>query len=168
MTTTTLAPTTRSPVLDLDARLALRDADMTARLDLAAVAFEVNTAHLPGADPIAHPNTGPHAIPAPEACPHHTPIAATLWHARRIILRDGWHAGHQHGPTGQHCLYGAIRQATPHYSQQMAALNVLLAAIRADYPDADSVPSWNDHRGTAALADRYLGRATTLAANRNQ
>ncbi|MFG6294378.1 DUF6197 family protein, partial [Streptomyces rochei] len=106
-TATRLAP----PVLDLDARLALVDAAMSARLDQAAVAFEVNTAHLPGADPVPHiADTGPVPLtPAAEPSPYRTPIADLLHRARQRIEADGWCRDAVFDESGAVCPIRAIR-----------------------------------------------------------
>ncbi|MDF2709308.1 MAG: hypothetical protein K0R62_4960, partial [Nonomuraea muscovyensis] len=151
-------------VLDLDARLALTEAAMTLRLDQAAVAFEVNTAHLPAADPIPHIAAAP--ILPPPTRPYATPVAALLHDVRLLLEERGWCAGSMHGEDRQLCLYGALRAAAVGGGPLDQAMTALLEAIRRDYPDAVSVPAWNDQHGTARLAARYLDRATELAGAR--
>ena len=94
MTTPTLiaASPHPAPELDLDARLALLNVEMDGRLNEAAVAFEVNSAHIAGADPIPEITEVVPLTPtlAPAACPYNTPVAATLWRARIRIETDGW------------------------------------------------------------------------------
>ncbi|MFM9703612.1 DUF6197 family protein [Streptomyces galilaeus] len=163
MTAAVLAPASPA-VLDLDARLALTEAAMTLRLDQAAVAFEVNTAHLPAADPIPYIDAAP-ILPAP-TCPHSSPVAAAL-HAALLRLEDGgWCAGAMRGEQRQTCLYGAVRATTSNPSLVDDAMAILLDVIRRDFPDAESVPAWNDRHGTARLAGRYLDRAAELAGAR--
>jgi hypothetical protein len=70
------------------------------------------------------------------------------------------------GERGAVCLYGSIRAASTNPSHVAAAMSILLEAIRRDYPDAESVPRWNDRRGTPHLAARYLDRAAELANSR--
>jgi hypothetical protein len=163
MTTTTAATASRPTrvALDLDARLALVDAAMTVRLDEAAVAFEVNTAHLPDTGAIPHITAAP--ILPPAACPYTNPVAALLHDARVLLEERGWCAGSMHGEDRQLCLYGALRTAGAGGSHIDTAMTVLLEAIRRDFPDAVSVPAWNDAHGTARTATRYLDQAAGLA-----
>lgn len=164
MTIATLAPASAPEILDLDARLALVDAAMTVRLDQAAVAFEVNTAHLPAADPIPHITAAP--ILPPPAHPYTTPVAALLHDARVLLEERGWCAGSMHGEDRQLCLYGALRTAGAGGSHVDSAMTVLLEAIRRDFPNVVSVPDWNDAHGTDRSATRYLDQAAGLAHTR--
>lgn len=169
MTTTTLAPASPPPALDLDARLALVDVEMTARLDQAAVAFEVNTAHIAGADPI--PDTAeivPLTPTLTPANPYTTPLAALLHRARTYIETHGWLQGGLREDVGmRRCPLGAIRIEAPgsrHLADDASVL--LLEAIQRDFPDAATVPSWNDQQTSPALVLLYLDRAAQLAADR--
>ncbi|MFF9025694.1 hypothetical protein ACF09T_36980 [Streptomyces eurythermus] len=89
-TATTAAPV--PPELSLEDRLTLIDAAMTVKLDEAAVAYEVNTAHIPTepldlADIVTGPvDTGP--APLPE--PYPTPVAALLQRAHHRLATGGW------------------------------------------------------------------------------
>jgi hypothetical protein len=163
MTTRTLTRAAAPAVLDLDARLALTEAAMSVRLDEAAVAFEVRTAHLPAADPISHIDAVPAVTPAVASCPYTTPIAATLHRARLRLEAGGWCTGALRDEQGAACLLGAIRAEAGSRGQADDAAAVLLEAIRRDFPDAESVPAWNDRRATTWLAGRYLDRAAELA-----
>ncbi|MFJ6729401.1 hypothetical protein ACIQPQ_31315 [Streptomyces sp. NPDC091281] len=167
MTTITRPPATQPPVLDLDldTRLALVDAAMAVRLDQAAVAFEVNTAHLPAGDPVPHITAAP--IPPP-ANPYSTPVARLLHDARIRLETDGWCAGSMRGEGRQVCLYGAIRAAAAGTGPVDGVMAVLLEVIRRDLPHVVSVPDWNDRHGTAPAAARYLDLAAHLAHTRNQ
>ncbi|MFF9631752.1 DUF6197 family protein [Streptomyces fradiae] len=155
MTTTTR--TRRAPAaLDLDARLALTDAAMTARLDQAAVAFEVNTAHLPvtSVDLTA---------PAPAAGPtYDTPIADLLQRAHDRIQRDGWTTRQQRNTRGALCTVGAIRAAdrSGHADQACA---YLLEVIQQQLPDTPAVPAWNDQQTNAGPILRTLAHAARTA-----
>jgi hypothetical protein len=155
------APTkTAAPVeLDLDARLAEVGAIMTARLDQAAVAFEVNTAHIPAEPPIeiTIPQLPQTAIPAP----YSTPIAALLHRARMRIETDGWYQGGLR-KDGRRCLIGAIRieAASRHQADDASAL--LLDVIQREF-GGDTVPSWNDAQTSPRPVLLALGRAAELA-----
>ena len=157
------APTqtkTAAPVeLDLDARLAEVGAIMTARLDQAAVAFEVNTAHIPAEPPveITIPHLPQTAVPAP----YSTPLAALLHRARARIEADGWCRGSLRDD-GRRCLIGAIRIEAASRREADNACVLLLEAIQRDFAD-DTIPSWNDRQTSAAPALLYLGRAAELA-----
>lgn len=160
--TATLAPAA-TPVLDLDARLALRGALIDERIAYASAAIEVNTAHIP-IDPIPHVDATP-ILSAP-ACPYSSPVANAL-HAAMVRLEGGgWCAGAMRGEQQQTCLYGAIRAVTTDPSLVDDAMAILLDVIRADFPDVASVPDWNDRHGTARLAGRYLDQAAGLAGAR--
>jgi hypothetical protein len=164
--TATLAPAAAPTVLDLDARLALADAAMNVRLANASAAIEVNTAHIP-IDPIPHVDAAPLLAPAVAPCPYPTPAAATLWQARNHLQDSGWCAGALRDEQGAACLLGALRIVAPSADVADDAAAVLLEAIRRDFPNAASVPAWNDQRATKHLADRYLDRAAELAHARN-
>ncbi|MFJ2697442.1 hypothetical protein ACIO5Z_14610 [Streptomyces rochei] len=148
-TATRLAP----PVLDLDARLALAGAAMTVRLDQAAVAFEVNTAHLPSADPIPHiAETLPPALaPAAAPSPYRTPIADLLHRARQRIETDGWCRDAVFDETGAVCPIRAIRlEAAGDRRLADDACVYLLDRIQDQFADAETIPSWNAAQTSAA------------------
>jgi len=155
-----------TPALDFETRLALADAAMNVRLANASAAIEVNTAHIP-IDPIPHVDAAPIIVPPATPCPYRTTIATTLWRARNILEDRGWCTGALRGEQGAVCLMGAVQAAAPGSSRADDALGVLLDAIRRDFPEAESVPHWNDHRATGFLAFRYLDRAADLAHTRN-
>lgn len=163
MTTITRAPATRAPALDLDARLALAGLAMDERLDQAAVAYEVNTAHIPAEQ---LPETIPHLPQTAVPCPYTTPIAALLHRARIRIETDGWMTGALRDTDGRRCLIGAIRIEASSRGQADGACVLLLEAIRRDFTDT-TIASWNDRQTSAAPALLYLGRAAELAHNRN-
>ena len=165
MTATTLAPAA-APALDFETRLALADAAMNVRLANASAAIEVNTAHIP-IDPIPHVDAAPILAPTPETCPYATPLATTLHRARIRLETGGWCTGALRDEQGAACPLGAIRTEAGSRDQADDAAAVLLEAIRRDFPDAESVPAWNDSRATGWLAARYLDRAADLAHTRN-
>jgi hypothetical protein len=150
--------------LDLETRLVLADAAMNVRLANASAAIEVNTAHI-AIDPIPHVDAAP-ILPTP-ASPYSSPVAAVLHAALLRMEEGGWCAGAMRGEQQQTCPYGAIRAVTTDPSRVDDAMAILLEVIRRDFPDAESVPAWNDWHGTARLAARYLGRAAELANTRN-
>ncbi|MFF2852654.1 hypothetical protein ACFVT5_41135 [Streptomyces sp. NPDC058001] len=169
MTTITRTPTsparTTTPHLDLEARLALTEAAMGARLDMAGVAFEVNTAHIPAA-PLTE-ITGPLPLtPTSQPCPYRTPLAALLHRARIRLDRDGWCRGTRRNERGSLCLDGAVRAEARHQREADNALVLLLEAIRRDFPTAETVPAWNDSQLAPLLPGAYLDRAATLAHSR--
>lgn len=156
--------TRRPPAqLDLDARLALRLVDMGARLDEAAVAFEVRTAHIESADPILETTAPLRLTPTAAPNPYTTPIAGTLHRARIRLENEGWCRQALRDEQGARCLIGAIQVEAPNRSAADSACNVLLEAIRRDFPDADTIPSWNDAWRDPRLPLRYLDRAAELA-----
>ncbi|MEV0185843.1 hypothetical protein AB0I54_42245 [Streptomyces sp. NPDC050625] len=153
--------------LSLEARLAAVDAAMSVRLDEAAVAFEVRTAHIPAepvdlADVVTVPLTPTLPQPAPQT--YSTPVAALLQRAHRRMEADGWCAGTLVDEDGAVCLLGAIRaEAAGDRGLEADAAAVLLDAIRRRFGDVDSVPSFNDAHGSGRTPLRMLGDAASLA-----
>lgn len=158
--------TTPRDGLSLDARLAAVEAAMTVRLDEAAVAHEVRTAHIDTkpvdlADVITVPLTPtlqPQPLPA-------TPVAALLERARARMETDGWCAGALTDESGAVCLLGAIRkEAGGDRGLEADAASVVLDAIRRRFgDDVDSVPSFNDAHASARIPVRMLGEAASIA-----
>ncbi|MFG2328266.1 hypothetical protein ACGFMM_01435 [Streptomyces sp. NPDC048604] len=169
---TALARTILAPALapaaplSLDERLALTTHTMDHRLDQAAVAFEVNTAHIPS-QPVELPDVA--LVPAPAVVPlqpHTTPIAAVLQRAHTRLTTAGWCAG-QRDEQGRMCLVAAIRaEAGQGSTLEGAACAFLLDVIRREFADAETVPSWNDRQTGPATPLRILGQAADLAATR--
>jgi hypothetical protein len=168
MTTTLLAPASPPPVLDLDARMALRLALMDDRLATAAVAFEVNTAHIEGAEPVPAITEVVPLTPTlpPPVCPYETPVAALLWRARIRIETDGWARQLRDDQAMARCPAGAIQIEARTGSEDASARRLLFEAIQRDFPQAESIPSWNDAQADARLPLLYLDRAAQLAADR--
>lgn len=173
MTTTTLAPASPPQVLDLDARLALLNVEMDARLNEAALAFAVNTAHIVGADPVPEITGVVPLTPvlAPTPSPYSTPIADLLDRARTYIETRGLLQGALRDDAdvnGARCPIGAIRiEAASNRHQADDACVLLLEAIQRDFPDAETVASWNDQQTSPAPVLLYLGQAADLAHNRS-
>lgn len=164
MPTTTLTTVqVETPVLDLDARLALADAAMTLRLEQAAVAFEVNTAHLPG---VPTENLVAPILPTHQPTTDLSPIADCLHRARTILTERGWCTGALRGEQGAVCVAGAIRGAADSRGQADDACALLLEAIQREFSGTETVPSWNDQQRGPALPLRLLGHAADLAASR--
>lgn len=155
-TLTAAAPVDTAPPLDLDARLALSLLAMDERLNRAAVAFEVNTAHLP-ATPV---DFGGPILPALE--PHHapaaSPLADCLQRARSILTERGWTRGALRN-AGAVCAAGAIQAAATSRGQADDACALLLDIIQAEFTQAATVPSWNDQQTSAGPVLRMLDRA---------
>ncbi|MFD9459008.1 hypothetical protein ACFWBC_38845 [Streptomyces sp. NPDC059985] len=158
----TSAPTAE---LSLEARMAATDAAMTVRLEEAAVAYEVNTAHIPIkpvdlGDVIAVPP--PPALQPPT--PYPTPVAGLLQRAHHRLLTDGWCSGALVDEEGARCLYGAIHaEARGDNSLEDSAAAVLLDAIRRKFTSVDSVPSFNDTHSSGRVPMRMLDQAGDLA-----
>ncbi|GGU66517.1 DUF6197 family protein [Streptomyces daghestanicus] len=154
--------------LSLDARLAAAEAAMTVRLDEAAVAHEVRTAHIHTepvdlADVITVPLT-PALQPPARQLPA-TPVAALLERARARMETDGWCAGALSDTSGAVCLLGAIRkEAGGDHALEADAAAVVLDAIRRRFGDhVESVPSFNDAHRTGRVPIHVLGEATSMA-----
>lgn len=160
---------TRHPVaqLDLEARLALVGAEMAARLDEAAVAFEVNTAHIPGADPIPEITAPIRLTPTPAPCPYSTPIAGALHRARIRLEADGWCRDNLFDESGAICPIRAIRLEAASRREADDACVLLLDAIQRDFATAETIPSWNAAQTSTAPVLLYLDRAAELANARN-
>ncbi|MFE6129724.1 hypothetical protein ACFQ6Q_15865 [Streptomyces sp. NPDC056437] len=165
------APTTAAPAppteLSLEERRTLTDVAMTARLAEAAVAYEVNTAHIETepvdlADVVTVPLT-PTLQPAPE--PYPTPVAALLQRAHHRLLTSGWCSGALVDEDGARCMLGAIRiEARGDSSLEADAAAVLLDALRRTFGDGvDSVPSFNDAHGSGRTPVRMVDQAAGLA-----
>ncbi|MEW2623641.1 hypothetical protein [Streptomyces sp. NPDC048106] len=164
------APTTQAPAppadLTLEERLTLINTEMTARLDEAAVAYEVNTAHIETepvdlADVVTGPvDTGP--APLPDLYP--TPVAALLQRAQHRLLTGGWCKDALVDEDGARCMLGAIRiEARGDSGLEASAASVLLDAIRRKFGDVDSVPSFNDAHGRGRVPIRMVDQAARLA-----
>ncbi|MEU4085874.1 DUF6197 family protein [Streptomyces aureus] len=158
----------------LDARLAAVKDEMDARLALAAVAYEVNTAHIE-TPPVDWTRIG--APPAPAALPlttlpgpdaDTTPVAALLHRASLRLRTDGWCAGTLTDEYGSLCSQGAIRkESAGDRDLEAQAMTVLLEAIRRRFgPHVESVPSFNDSWGTGREPTRMLEQASVLADSR--
>jgi hypothetical protein len=165
MTTPTLlaASPRPAPELDLDTRFLLVGIEMDARLNAVGIRFDVNTAHL-ATEAMATITDIVPLTPTLAPCPYNTPLAVTLHQARIRIETDGWHKGHLRDEYGTaRCVIGAIRleAATPHQADD--ACGLLLEAIQRDFPDAESIPSWNDSRTSPAPVLRALDRGAELA-----
>ncbi|MFC5802789.1 DUF6197 family protein [Streptomyces formicae] len=159
MTKTAIRVQVETPTLDLDARLALAQLAMDAKLNEAAVRFEVNTAHIESALVV---DFAPAILPAPGL----TPLADLLHRAHARIQRDGWTTGHCRDEQGATCLYGAIRTEAATPGQAADACAVLLDTIRAQFPDTLTVPAWNDEQHDPAVVLRMLNQAAHDAATR--
>ncbi|MDO0924133.1 hypothetical protein QQY24_01365 [Streptomyces sp. TG1A-8] len=161
------APGADGAVLSLEARLAAVEAAMTVRLDEAAVAHEVRTAHIDTApvdlaDVITVPLTA-----APQAAPrtYATPVAALLERARHRMETGGWCAGVAADENGAVCLIGAIRaEAGGNRALEADAARTVLNAIRRRFgTHIDSVPAFNDSFGSGHTPVRMLGEAASMA-----
>lgn len=157
--------------LSLDARLAATEAAMTLRLEEAAVAHEVRTAHL-STDPVdlADVITVPDALPRlPATTPHPYPsrAAAVLARAQHRMETNGWCAGALTDASGATCMMGAIRaEAGGDRSLEADALAILREALArrvGTHPDDISVPDVNDRQGNGRFPARMLGEAAHLA-----
>ncbi|MGA4864124.1 DUF6197 family protein [Streptomyces lavendulocolor] len=161
---TTLAPIAPAPV-DLETRLALADAAMNVRLEQAGLAFEVNTAHLPAAEPILPgPLTPAPPAPAPAPAEYTTPIAAVLQRAITRLQEAGWCTGQYRDEQGALCLAGAIRAEAGGGSVAGAACQFLLEVIQQQFTAAETLPSWNDAQVGPEIPLRILGQAADQAA----
>ncbi|MFB7707915.1 hypothetical protein [Streptomyces sp. NPDC056105] len=170
---TTHAPIAASPPqgvaapteLDLESQLVLTAVIMDVRLASAAVKFEVNTAHIPVED-LAEITAPLPLTPTLTPAPYSTPLAATLHRAARRLEVAGLCIGALRDEQGAVCSIGAIRTEATSRAQADDACVVLLEAIQRDFPDVETVPSWNDAQRDPNLPARYLDRAAVLAHSR--
>ncbi|MFF9011190.1 hypothetical protein ACF087_36135 [Streptomyces goshikiensis] len=152
--------------LSLEARMAATDAVMTIRLEEAAVAYEVNTAHIGTVpvdlgDVVTLPLT-PTLQPPPT--PYPTPVAALLQRAHHQLLTGGWCSGALVDAEGARCLYGAIHiEARGDQNLESGGMEVLMGAIRRKFTGVDSVPSFNDGFANGRIPMRMLDQAVGLA-----
>jgi hypothetical protein len=172
-TPTLIAASPPAPALDIDTRLALCLAEMDERCTLALLAIDINTAHLPAADPIPDITESVPVIPltptlAPAANPYDTPLAALLHRARIHLETHGWLRGSLRDDNAvARCPMGALRIQAATRRDADDACVLLLDAIQQDFADAETIPSWNDAQDGPALPLLYLDKAAQLAHNRN-
>lgn len=157
----------------LDARLTAVSDLMDERLTLAALAVAVNIAvRVPDVDggpvDLADVVRVPDAVEPwrPPVDLYPTPVAAVLQRARHRLERDGWCQGATVDEDGARCLVGALRAEAASTGELHDALAVLLETIRRRYPDAETVPSFNDTHDVRAVF-RVLDQAADLAHARN-
>ncbi|WP_299541765.1 hypothetical protein [uncultured Streptomyces sp.] len=169
-TTPTHARATTAPVpvavLSLEERLAFATAAMTVRLEEAAVAYEVNTAHIP-IEPVGLGDvvTVPLTPTLQPSTPYPTPVAALLQRAHHRLLTGGWCSGALADEDGARCMLGAIRiEARGDRGLEADAVTVLMETIRRQFGDhIDSVPSFNDGFASGRIPMRMLDQAAGLA-----
>ncbi|MFD5891109.1 hypothetical protein ACFWHQ_34810 [Streptomyces sp. NPDC060334] len=151
--------------LSLDERMAFINAAMTVRLEEAAVAYEVNTSHIPTEpDDLADVLTVPLTPTLQPPTPYPTPVAALLQRAHHGLLTGGWCSGALVDAEGARCLYGAIHaEARDDLGLEGRGLEVLMDAIRRKFTDVDSVPSFNDGFASGRVPMRMLDQAADLA-----
>ncbi|MFF8373519.1 hypothetical protein ACF05W_32555 [Streptomyces lydicus] len=152
--------------LSLEERLAFINAAMTVRLDEAALAYEVNTAHIPTepvdlVDVVTIPLTPTLQPPTP----YPTPVAAVLQRAYHRLQTGGWCSGALVDEDGARCMLGAIRiEARGDSVLEAGAAAMLLDATRRKFGDSvSSVPSFNDAHRSGLVPMRMLDQAADLA-----
>ncbi|MGW1134410.1 DUF6197 family protein [Streptomyces griseoluteus] len=149
-----------APATTLDERLALASLAMDARLDQAALAVAVNSAHIP-VDPLPEV-TVPHLPQTATPNPYRTPIAALLHRARVRIETDGWCRDALFDESGAVCPIRAIRLEAASRDQADNACFLLLESIRRHW-QAATIPSWNAAQGSAAPVLLAFDQAGELA-----
>ncbi|MFE4818599.1 hypothetical protein ACFRFU_19630 [Streptomyces sp. NPDC056704] len=163
----TAVATAAAPVeLDLDARLAMVGAVMDGRLALANIAFEVDTAHIPAAEPIPDVTAPLPLTPTLAPSPYSTPIAGLLHRARNRIVVDGWCRDALYDDQGAICPIRAIRlEAASRYEADDACV-LLLESIQRTF-QAETIPSWNAQQTSVGTVLIAFDRAADLAHARN-
>lgn len=128
-----------APTLTFDQCLALSGLAMDHRLDLAGLAFDVDTAAIPAEAPEIL------AGPALAAAPQPATVADVLREAARLITIHGWIRKYAGRAETGYCLIGAIRTAASgNRPLEDAAEELMLDRIRAQAPDTQSIGEWND------------------------
>jgi hypothetical protein len=165
-TPTLASPPTATPVLDLDARMALRLAEMDGRCRTAVLAVDINSAHI-AVDAPAEIAAPFQLTPTLAPSPYSSPIAGLLRRAQQRIAVDGWCRDAIFDEAGAVCPIRAIRLEA-HGDRRLAddACILLLEAIQQDFPTAGTIPSWNAGQTSAAPVLLQFGRAAELAHNR--
>lgn len=167
MTTRTLpkaSPKIAAPVeLDLDARMALRLAEMDGRCRTAVMAVDINSAHIAVDTPEI---TAPLPLtPTLAPSPYSTPIAGLLHRARNRIITDGWCRDALHDDRGAVCPIRAIRLEASSRHQADDACVLLLESIQRTFR-AETIPSWNAAQTSPAPVLLAFDRAAELAHSR--
>ncbi|MET7743401.1 hypothetical protein [Streptomyces sp. NPDC005385] len=154
----------------LEARMEAVKRHMDARLTVAAVAYEVNTAHIDTV-PVdwSRITTAPATAPPIRIpCPYTTPVAGLLQRASLRLREAGWCAGALVDEDGALCSQGAIRRESGGDRRLEAqAMEVLLEAIRRKFgPSVESVPTFNDAWADGSEPTRMMEQASILADSR--
>jgi hypothetical protein len=155
----------QAPVPDFDARMKSVNDAMDDRLQMASLANDVNTAHI-ATDPLdlADVIRGPIDIPRTPVDLYPTPVANLLQRAHQRLIDDDWCSGALVNEQGARCLMGAIRiESGGSRSEETQGLDVLMDAIRKQFPGAESVPSFNDAWGNGRVPIRVLQQAADHA-----
>ncbi|MFG3165977.1 hypothetical protein [Streptomyces sp. NPDC048200] len=157
----------RGRLQGLEARMEAVKRHMDTRLTVAAVAYEVNTAHLDTV-PVDWSRITTAPVPAAPALtpgPYATPVAALLHRASLRLREAGWCAGALVDEDGALCSQGAIRRESGGDRRLEAqAMEVLLEAIRRRFgPSVESVPTFNDAWADGSEPTRMMERASVLA-----
>ncbi|MBI0319674.1 DUF6197 family protein, partial [Streptomyces javensis] len=93
-----------------------------------------------------------------------TPVAALLQRAHHRLLTGGWCSGAMVNEDGAVCLYGSIHaEASGDQVLENRALEILLEAIRRRFPDAASVPVFNDRWKQPRIPLLLIKQAADLA-----
>lgn len=151
--------------LGLEARMALTLAEMDGRCRMAALAVDVNSAHIHTEPPMT-PTALP-ILPAPAPTPYSTPIATLLHRARIRIETDGWCRDALHDESGAICPERAIRLEAASRRQGEDASLLLLESIQRHW-HAHTIPSWNAQQNSVAPVLLAFDRAAALAHSRDQ
>ncbi|MFD9464354.1 hypothetical protein [Streptomyces sp. NPDC060027] len=163
----TTTATAAAPVeLDLDARLVEVGLVMDARLALANLSFEVDTAHIPSADPIPEVTAPLPLTPTLAPNPCSTPIAGLLHQARLRIESDGWCRDAIFDEQGAICPIRAIRLEASTRGAADDACAFLLDVIQREFPSAETIPSWNAAQTSALPVLLCFDRAAQIAQTR--
>jgi hypothetical protein len=151
MRTLALSAVQAAAGLTFDQKLALSLLEMDGRLGSAGLGLDVRTAHIEIPEILAAPLSVAHA-----AAP--TTVADVLAKAAQLIAAHGWIRRYVGSAQTGYCLIGAIRAAAGgNRKLEDAAEADVLDRIRAQFPDAISIGSWNDSQSGPGPVLRMLG-----------
>lgn len=142
----------------LDARLAATDAEMTLRLETAALRHAVDALTPETPSERAYDLAVTAAAVTDAEVRHAPPVAACLRRAAQRLEVDGW-CQHTTRSGDARCLLGAIQDAATSAAEAASAAALLLDVIRQRRPTAASVAEYNDSAPPGAVSSALEGAA---------
>lgn len=156
---TTMTRTAPPAALSFEARCALTDVEMTARLEAAGLTFDVRTAGIETAPVV------PLDVP-PVPVPDRSPVTEVLVEAARILTVRGHARGRMVDEAGARCVVGAVQEAAravggpdPQGATD-AALSAILRLLEQRFGTDVTVPAWSDRTDTDVVVRVILAAAS--------